>query len=229
MSVAMRCGVAAVVAVLAAAGTSADAQDKAGLVAMAQAREVGAPRRTAASPAPDLRLTDDAPPAVFLGRARSSINARRRNTVASDALERAETRLLGDRAAGLPTRPDADRAVLDVGVARRALAAGDRARAVGAIDDAIAALTTVAAAPAAVAQPLPPPPLPPTPFPSAPGPPPPRPHTFAMLPGHWQLDGATYVWVKGDDTLRPVEPHPFVQGHYAWRDRAWVWVPDHYE
>lgn len=65
--------------------------------------------------------------------------------------------------------------------------------------------------------------------PVPPSPPPEPVTTFVLLPGHWKLDGATYVWVKGDDTLRPTAPRPFVQGHYVWRDRAWVWVPDHYE
>ena len=38
-----------------------------------------------------------------------------------------------------------------------------------------------------------------------------------------------YVWVQGDNALRPVVPRRFVQGHWLWRDRVWVWVPDHYE
>ena len=54
-------------------------------------------------------------------------------------------------------------------------------------------------------------------------------HTFVLYPGHWQLVGARYAWVKGDETLREVSAQVYVQGHFVWRDHAWVWVPDHYE
>lgn len=186
-----------------------------------------------------VRLTDDAPASVFLERARASITARR-PVLANEALERAKTRLLDDRAAGLLTRSAAeDRAILDVDVARRALAAGDRARALYAIEDALTALTATAradpsrqAAPCEMGSAQPPAVTFVTPLPSRPPPPPPPPPpnaTFVLLPGHWQLDGATYVWVKGDDALRPTAPRAFVQGRYVWRNRAWVWVPDHYE
>src|SRR5208283_821179 len=130
-SIAMLLGVVGVVA-LSAASASAAAADEAGSVAVAAG--------------PALSLTSDAPPAWFLERARSSIQAPRIN-VAKEALERAETRLLDDRASAPPLRSYmVDRAVLDVGVARRALSVGDRARALYAIDDALAALTVPARA-----------------------------------------------------------------------------------
>ena len=227
-SIAMLRGVAGVVA-LSAASASAAAADEAGLIAVAQAHKTVAERQAAVAAGPALGLTSDAPPAWFLERARSSIQAHRIN-VAKEALERAETRLLDDRASAPPLRSDmVDRAVLDVGVARRALSVGDRARALYAIDDALAALTvparavpisqgvaTSASTPATVATPLPVSPAPAV-------------STFVLLPGHWQLDGYRYGWVKGDETLRPSEPRRFVQGRYVWRDRAWVWVPDHFE
>jgi YXWGXW repeat-containing protein len=49
--------------------------------------------------------------------------------------------------------------------------------------------------------------------------------TYALLPGHWQLEGAQYLWVSPETVPRPVEYRPFIQGHYAWRDGQWVWVP----
>ena len=58
---------------------------------------------------------------------------------------------------------------------------------------------------------------------------PPAIHTFVLYPGHWQLVGARYAWVKGDETLREVRAQVYVQGHFVWRDHAWVWLPDHYE
>jgi len=235
-SIAMLLGVAGVVAALSAASASAAAADEAGLIAVAQAHKTVAERQAAVAAGPALGLTSDAPPAWFLERARSSIQAHRIN-VAKEALERAETRLLDDRASAPPLRSDmVDRTVLDVGVARRALSVGDRARALYAIDDALAALTVsatgeppndaaVPAGPAAAPAPMP---AAATPLPPSPPPPPPV-RTFVLLPGHWQLDGSTYVWVRGDETLRPVEPRRFVQGHWLWRDRVWMWVPDHYE
>src|SRR5271165_6717125 len=229
--IAMLRGLAGVVAALSAASASAAAADEAGLVAVAQAHKTVVVRHAAVAAGPALGLTSDAPPAWFLERARSSIQAHRIN-VAKEALERAETRLLEDRASAPPLRSDVvDRAVLDLGVARRALSVGDRARALYAIDDALATLTVTARAvpisqgvatsastlATTVATPLPP---------MSPAPPV---STFVLLPGHWQLDGSTYVWVRGDNALRPVEARRFVQGHWLWRDRVWVWVPDHYE
>jgi hypothetical protein len=143
---------------------------------------------------------------------------------AQEALELAESRML-NRAVD-PTRaasPDSDHPVLDVGAARQALAAHDRPGAARAIDDAIVAVsspppvTPIVSAPVVVASPPSPPP------------PEPPPVTYALLPGHWQLRGANYVWVRPETTQRRIEERPYVQGRYVWRDGAWVWVPDYYE
>ena len=56
----------------------------------------------------------------------------------------------------------------------------------------------------------------------------PPPVTYALLPGHWDLHGARYVWVPPETHLRRVEDRPLIQGHYAWRDGNWLWVPSHY-
>jgi hypothetical protein len=99
----------------------------------------------------------------------------------------------------------------------------------------LTALTAAAPHPAS-AQPIdllapptvtaPPSPLPVTPAPPAAG----RPVvTSALLPGHWQLQGAQYVWVPPDTAPRPVVSGRLVQGHYVWRARKWVWVPAHFE
>jgi hypothetical protein len=61
---------------------------------------------------------------------------------------------------------------------------------------------------------------------SPPGPPP---VTYALLPGRWQLEGARYVWVPPETTLRRVEAQSLVEGRYVWRDGGWHWVPAHYE
>jgi hypothetical protein len=57
----------------------------------------------------------------------------------------------------------------------------------------------------------------------------PAPQTYALLPGHWKLDGATYVWVPPETMLRPVDRRQLTGGHYAWLDGRWVWVPVHRE
>jgi hypothetical protein len=61
-------------------------------------------------------------------------------------------------------------------------------------------------------------------------PPPPQPViTRALLPGHWALHGARYVWVPPETTLRRVQSAGLVPGAYVWRNGAYVWVPTHYE
>jgi hypothetical protein len=63
-----------------------------------------------------------------------------------------------------------------------------------------------------------------------PPPPPPQPViTRALLPGHWALRGARYVWVPPETTLRRVQSAGLVPGAYVWRNGAYVWVPTHYE
>lgn len=133
---------------------------------------------------------------------------------AREALEWAETRLL-QRSAGLPqaSSPDGERAVRDIGAARRALVSRDRPSALRAIDDALAAART--------APPSPPPPPAALPSPAATQPM----VTYALLPGHWHFEGARYVWVPPETVPRPVEYWPFIRGHYAWRGGEWVWVP----
>ena len=53
--------------------------------------------------------------------------------------------------------------------------------------------------------------------------------TYALVPGHWQLDGTRYVWVPPDETPRPVQYWGWVGGEYVWRGGAWVWVSARYE
>lgn len=58
--------------------------------------------------------------------------------------------------------------------------------------------------------------------------PPPGPTiTYALLPGHWTLRGARYVWVPPETVPRRVDAAPFVPGRYVWDDGAWVWAPAH--
>ena len=172
-------------------------------------------------PAPP--VSADAPPVVFLQAARAAL-AGGRTGEAQEAMERVEARMLNRAVdATRAASPDSDRAVLDVGAARQALAAHDRPGAARAIDDAIGAVSSplpaapIASAPVVVASPPSPPP------------PEPPPVTRALLPGHWQLRGANYVWMPPETTLRRVEERLYVQGRYAWRSGAWVWLPAHYQ
>jgi hypothetical protein len=158
-------------------------------------------------------------PVTILAAARRALRAGRIED-AEDALEQGETRLLNGTAAAVQaSSPDIDHAVLAIGAARRALAAHAFHGAVRAIDDALAAVTlaarvtTPAAPPAASAQPAPAQPT----------------VTYALLPGHWQLKGAQYVWVPPETVPRPVAYWRFVEGRYVWRGGEWVWVPAHYQ
>jgi hypothetical protein len=164
-------------------------------------------------------LTADEPRRTFLEAARRALEAGRIEE-AREALERAETRLLNAPAAPVqassPERQDAIRAI---GEARRALAAHDRQGAIRAIYDALAAATLGAR----VTTPSPPPVAPTQPAPDQPS------VTYALLPGHWQLQGAQYVWVPPEIDPRPVAYWRFVQGRYVWRGGNWVWAPAHYE
>jgi hypothetical protein len=188
--------------------------------------------RSVIAPALPVPLVPSAdPPFAFLTAARSAVVVGRTGK-AQEALERAETRLL-DR--NLPSAaaavPDNQQAVLAIGAARRALAAHDRQAAIIAIDDALAAAdrpeVTVATIPATI---VPPPAV------SLATPPPPQPVitrepviTRALLPGHWALQGARYVWVPPETTLRRVQSAGLVPGAYVWRNGGYVWLPTHYE
>lgn len=191
----------------------------------ADTRSITAPRL------PESGTPSAGPPAAFLAAARRAVAAGRSGE-AQEALERAETRLLDRPAApGSGLQPDNRRAVLAIAAARRALAAQDRLGTVAAIDDALSPVgaTQAAAAqvPTSAASPLVPAPRvqPVTPYavPDAPV------ITQALLPGHWALHGATYVWVPPDTRLRPVQPITPVPGSSVWQDGAYVWVPPHDE
>ncbi len=176
-------------------------------------------RSATALPLPSPPVPSAEPPGAFLEAARRALEARRIGE-AQEALERAETRLLSGSAAPVQaSAPETEHAVLAIGMARRARAAHDPSGAVRAIDEALAAL----ALGTGVATP-PPPPI--APAQSAPDQPI---VTYALLPGHWQLQGAQYVWVPPETVPRPVAYWQFVQGRYVWRGGEWVWVPAHYE
>jgi len=172
-------------------------------------------RPPTAHPLPALSLPSDEPPRAFLEAARRALEAGRMGE-AREALERAETWLLnGPAAPAQGSSPERQ----DIGEGRRALAAYNRQGAVRAIDDALAAVTLTAR----VTTPSPPPVAPTQPAPDQPV------VTYALLPGHWQLQGAQYVWVPPETVPRPVAYWRLVQGRYVWRGGNWVWVPAHYE
>jgi hypothetical protein len=162
------------------------------------------------------------PTGTFAGQAVSYLNAARRSldagryAEARESLERAETRLIG----GPAETATSERTVLDIGVARDAIGRRDRVAANRAIDDAIAATSQAIA----VASAVPPPPVPPSPS-AATAPPPQPPVTYALLPGHWRLDGWQYEWVPPETIQRRVDDRLLVQGHYIWRGGRWEWTP----
>jgi hypothetical protein len=181
--------------------------------------------RSAIAPAlPVPPLPSDDPPSAFLSAARRAV-AVGRTGEAREALERAETRLL-DR--DLPTAaasvPDNQHTVLAISAARRALAVHERQAAITAIDDAIAAAGRSQPQVATT-----------TPFPRLVAPagplaklPVPQPViTRALLPGHWALHRARYVWVPPETTPRRVQSAAFAPGAYVWRNGAYVWVAAH--
>jgi hypothetical protein len=169
-------------------------------------------RPATAAPMPGPSLASDEPPVALLEAARRALEAGRTGE-AQEALERAETRLLVQA-----SLPESQQAVLAIGAARRALAANDRQGAIRAIEDAVAAVTLSTQV------------VIPSPPPAAPTQPAPAPIvTYALLPGHWQLRGAEYVWVPPETVPRPVAYWRFVQGRYVWRGSEWIWVPAHYE
>ncbi len=172
------------------------------------------------SPAAPMPLAPaDASTSTFLEAARRGFAAGR----TGEALERAETRLL-QRSAGLPgaNPPMREPAFRDIGVARRALAVRDYQGALHAIDNALAA-SALAARPAPPASPGPAVATVAT-MPAVPT------VTYALQAGHWQLQGAEYLWVPPETVPRPVQYRPLIQAHYAyvWRDGKWAWVPTHY-
>jgi hypothetical protein len=168
-------------------------------------------------PGPPLPSSES--PRALLEAARQALDAGRIGQ-AQEALDRAETALLNGSGAPVTASPaDTQHAILAIGAARHRLAARDRQGAIRAIDDALTA-TTLAVR---VATPSPPPEAPPQPRPAQPI------VTYALLPGHWQLQGAQYVWVPHETVPRPVAHWRFVQGRYVWGGGEWIWVPAHYE
>lgn len=166
-------------------------------------------------------------PREFLQAAREAVLLGRSGE-AQEALERAETRVL-DRSvsARMGKVPDSDRIVIDIAVARRALAANQPPVALSAIDDALRLSDRA----------VPPPPITPytapvvvqsgvsdpTLYPAVPT------TTYALLPGRWELHGATYRWIPPDTVPRRVVARSSVPGRYVWRDGVYVWFPAHYQ
>lgn len=182
------------------------------------------------SPTPLLPPGDT--PRQYLLAARSAVE-QSRTSLALDHLERAETRLL-DRSLS-PAQavlPNAERAVLDIAVARRFVTARDRTGALRAIDDALARVAGPEGIEAANIAPMPVLSRAPAEL-DVPGsitvPQPPAPvETYRLLPGHWALTGSTYDWVPPETVLRRVEARTLVEGRYGWVDGVWTWIPQHF-
>ena len=174
------------------------------------------------TPTPPQPISPDA-----LGQAQAHLAAARvayergHTAEAEDALERAETDLLNQPpGVGGVRSPDSERAITDIGAARRSLAGRDRQGVLLAISDAASETTLVtrvpSSAPAA-------PPAAPAAVAAAPAPM----VTYALLPGHWALQGVEeYAWVPPETILPPSGVSAaFVKGHYVWRNGEWKsWV-----
>ena len=175
------------------------------------------------TPTPPQPISPDA-----LGQAQAHLAAARvayergHTAEAEDALERAETDLLNQPpGVGGARSPDSERAVTDIEAARQSLTR--RQGVLLAISDAASATTLVTRVPSSSSAPA----APPAPAAVAAAPAPMV--TYALLPGHWALQGWKYAWVPPETVPRRVEYRPFVQGHYVWRNGEWDWVPAHYE
>jgi hypothetical protein len=199
----------------------------------------GNPRLTITPSLPVRYIDPDAGPTPFLITAREAV-ATGRFGDAEEAIERTETRLLDRRAlASTESQPDIDHLIQDLATARQNLAARDRSGAARVIDNALLAMretpeqASAGEAGFALATPtrLTPPNVPEgLPLPAM-FPPPLRQEpsvTYALLPGHWHLDGARYVWIPPETVLRRVEERPIVGGVNVWRDGHWTFVPQHY-
>ena len=168
----------------------------------------------------------------FLLSARAAVE-RGRTGEAREALERAETRLLGRATPPLPpVEPGYRGSVVLIASGRRSLAAHDRPATLRAIDDALAVIAVASQPPplppVALAEPVAPAAPAPPPVLAAPPPPPVPTITRALLAGHWALDGADWKWVPPETVPRRVRTAPLMQGRYVWRSGQYVWVPAHF-
>jgi len=184
------------------------------------ARSVTLPDTRSAIP-PALSVATADSPVLLLATARRAATVGRTEE-AQEALDRAETRLL-DRSVA-PTAasaPDQQHAILAIDSARQALATHDRGAALAAIEDALAAANRPSQRIAMTRPSLT--------VPASRGATPPESViTRALLPGYWALNGARYVWVPAETTLRTVEITQLMPGGYAWRDGSYLWIPTHH-
>lgn len=169
-------------------------------------------------------------PQFYLSAARVELS-RGRYAEAGQALEQAETHLRNLQSNLRPaTAARTEQAISDIHVARQALARRDPGLAAASIDAAFnASASVVVPASASVtvtATQSVPPGSPPA---APPAPPTPSPVTYALLPGHWQLQGARYVWSPPETTLHRVDHRQFIDGQYVWQSGSWTWVAPHYK
>ena len=191
--------------------------------------------RHARYPLPQSVATSDGSgPVVYLLDARSAVSASQ-FARASEALGRAETRLLNDAAIS-PNRtpPYLQRALTDVAAARATATRHEPTPTVRAINDALLALEPRAPSQSAEIRTSEPIGLLPVtsslPLRSSPViPTPPAPTILYRLdPGHWQLHGAASVWVDPQSVPQPVSTLPVVAAREVWNGDKWVVVPEHF-
>ena len=196
--------------------------------------------RHARYPLPQSVATSDGSgPVVYLLDARSAVSASQ-YARASEALGRAETRLLNEAAISPNlTPPYLQRALTDVAAARATATRHQPSPTVRAINDALLALEPRAASQSAEVTTSEPigllpvtssPPFQSSPVISTPSAQPtPAPAILYRLdPGHWQLHGAASVWVDPQSVPQPVSTLPVVAAREVWNGDKWVVVPEHF-
>lgn len=208
----------------------------AGLSGPSQAQTAYSRVHRAARPAsqPSLSVAVDSSPISYLLAARSDVVAARYDA-ASEALGRAETRLLNEAAVihAMPP-PFLQRALTDVQAARGSAASRQCTPTLQAINDALLALEVQPAPAVAEVTSAPPqtqllaPPAPAAPYPVTAAPSPPAAVLYRLEPGHWQLRGAQSVWVEPQTVPQPVSVQPLVPPREVWNGDRWVLVPEHF-
>lgn len=184
-----------------------------------------------------IATSDGSGPVAYLLDARSAISASQ-YVRASEALGRAETRLLNDATISpSQTPPYLQRALADVAAARATALRHQPTPTVRAINDALLALEPKALSQTAeITLPDPitllpvakPPLLRSSPSTLLPPIPPAPAILYRLDPGHWQLHGATSVWIEPQSVPQPVSTLPVVASREVWNGDKWVVVPEHF-
>lgn len=193
------------------------------------------PRHTHVRKSLSIAASDGSGPVVYLLAARSAAVAAQYASV-SEALGRAETRLLNDASISPhQTPPYLRRALTDVAAARATATRHQSTPTIQFINDALLALEHKASSQSAEIAPLEVPgsssfalqPILQAPTVVSTSPDVPA-VLYRLDPGHWQLHGATSVWIEPQSVPQPVTTLPVVASREVWNGDKWVVVPEHF-